>query len=148
MGMSNLGEDVLRNPTREQFVESDPLMEFSFYLSGRRNVLLATGREIVDNLDQGFSGNRIDGARVEHAESLMWLWTFGAYEVVRTMCQAKVCFSKRLVDNLMALKKTLSAARMPAAKMEKVGRKVPVDSNRSPAAWDMASRDLFVNDPT
>jgi hypothetical protein len=77
----------------------------------------------------------------------MWFWLLGAYEVVRTMHQAKVCFSERLVQELVPLKKTLASARMPAAKMEKQGKKEAVTSNRSPAGWDIANRDLLVNDP-
>jgi hypothetical protein len=77
----------------------------------------------------------------------MWLWTLGAYEVVRTMCQAKSCFSDRTMDQLTHLKKTLSAVRMPAPKMEKAGERVSVTSNRSPAGWDVANRDLLINDP-
>jgi len=36
---------------------------------------------------------------------------------------------------------------MPAAKMEKPGRRAPVTSNRSPSGWDYSNRDLLVNDP-
>ncbi len=36
---------------------------------------------------------------------------------------------------------------MPAAKMEKPGRKAPVTSNRSPSGWDYSNHDLLVNDP-
>jgi len=128
-------------------VEQDPIMAFSMYLSGRKNVLLNIADEIIENLDQGFSGTVVDGSRIESAESLMWLWTLGAYKVVRTMCPAKSCFSKKAVDQLTQLKKTLSAIRMPAAKMEKAGRKTPVTSNRGPAGWDVNNRDLFVNEP-
>jgi hypothetical protein len=139
--------DVLINPTWEQVVEREPLIVFSFYLSGRINVLLGFASEIIENLDQGFSSTVIDGGRVERAESLMWLWTLGAYEVVRTMCQAKGCFSERTLGDLSQLKKTLSAVRMPAAKMEKPGKPTPVTSNRSPSGWDVANRDLLVGDP-
>jgi hypothetical protein len=71
----------------------------------------------------------------------------GAYEVVRTICQAKDCFSTTALAQFTKLKKTLSSVRMPAAKMEKAGKAVPVTSNRSPSGWDIANRDLFVNDP-
>jgi hypothetical protein len=130
----------------EQMVD-DPIIAFSFYLSGRKNVLLGLSDEIIENLDRGFSDAVVDGGRIERAESLMWLWTLGAYEVVRTMCQAKSCFSQKAWDQLTQLKKTLAAVRMPAAKMEKAGQKVPVTSNRSPAGWDISNRDLLVNDP-
>jgi hypothetical protein len=77
----------------------------------------------------------------------MWFWSLGAYEVVRTMHQSKECFSDRLVQDLSGLKKTLATVRMPAAKMEKPGKRAPVTSNRSPSGWDVENRDLLVNDP-
>jgi hypothetical protein len=110
-------------------------------------VLFDIAGEIIENLDLGFSGAVVDGSRIDRAESLMWLWTLGAYEVVRTMCQAKSCFSSKALGQLTQLKKTLAAVRMPAAKMEKAGKKAPVTSNRSPVGWDVSNRDLLVNDP-
>lgn len=145
--MANRSKDVLINPTWEQMLERDPLMAFSHYLSGRVHVLLDFADEIKANLDQGFSGQCVEHERIARAESLMWLWILGAYEVVRTICQAKTCFTQRVQDEMSQLKKTLSAVRMPAAKMEKPGQKVPVTSNRSPSGWDLSRRDLFVNDP-
>ena len=140
-------ENVLINPTQEQIEDRDPLIAFSFYLCGRVHMLVAIADEIIENLDQGFSITVVNGGKVERAESLMWLWILGAYEVVRTMCQAKNCFSERAFGELIKLKKALSAIRMPAAKMEKQGEKAPVSSNRSPSGWDVSNRDLFVNDP-
>jgi len=90
--------EPLINPTWEQVVEREPLMAFSHYLSGRINVLLDLADEILENLDQGFSPAFVDYRRVARAESLMWLWICGAYEVVRTMCQAKGCFSDRALQ--------------------------------------------------
>ncbi len=138
---------VLVNPTWEEIVERDPLIAFSHYLCGRVHVLITFAGEIVEDLEQGFSNEFIDGDRVDRAESLMWLWTLGAYEVVRTMCQAKDCFSIQVFDELQHLKKSLSSVRMPAAKMEKPGKKVPVTSNRSPSEWDVPNKDLLINDP-
>ena len=135
------------NPTWEQTVEHEPLIAFSHYLSGRVNVLCSFADEIIENLDKGFSGECVNGGQVERAESLMWFWLLGAYEVVRTMHQAKECFSERLVQDLGSLKKTLATVRMPAAKMEKPGKRAAVTSNRSPTGWDVANRDLLVNDP-
>ncbi len=140
-------KNVLVNHTWEQIIERDPLIAFSHYLSGRVHVLLAIADEITGNLEEGFSGQVIDGGQIERAESLMWLWILGAYEIVRTMCQAKTCFTQPTLNELNKLKKLLSEARMPAAKMEKPGVKIPVSSNRSPAGWDISRRDLLVNDP-
>jgi hypothetical protein len=140
-------QQVLVNPTWEQIIQREPLIVFSHYLSGRVNVLCSFGDEIIENLDNGFSGQCVDGGRIERAESLMWFWTLGAYEVVRTMHQAKDCFGERLVKDLSGLKQTLATVRMPAAKMEKRGKGIAVTSNRSPAGWDVENRDLMVNDP-
>jgi hypothetical protein len=140
-------QQTLVSPTWAQTVEREPLTAFSHYLSGRVNVLCSFADEIIENLDKGFSGQCVDGGRVERAESLMWFWLLGAYEVVRTMHQAKVCFSDRLVQDLSELKKLLATVRMPAAKMEKTGKKAAVTSNRSPSGWDVENRDLLVNDP-
>jgi hypothetical protein len=145
--MRSMIKEVFVNPTWEQVIEREPLIAFSFYLSGRINVLLSVADEIIDNLDQAYSRSIIDGGQIGRAETLMWLWILGAYEVVRTMCQAKKCFSERAYNELTSLKKILTTARMPAAKMEKPGKKVPVTSNRSPSGLDVKNRDLFINDP-
>lgn len=140
-------KDVLINPTWDQITAHDPLIAFSFYLDGRKNALLSIAEEIIENLDHAFSGPAIDGSHLDRAESLMWLWVLGAYEIVRTICQAKSCFSKRAFDEFSQIKKTLSAIRMPAAKMEKPGKNIPVTSDRSPSELDIPNRDIFVNDP-
>ncbi len=135
------------NPTREEMIEREPLLVFSFYLSGRVNVLLGIADEIVEHLNQGMSDEVIDGDRVGRASTLMWLWTLGAYEVVRTLCQASSCFSPSAQVKFQRLKKRLSVARIPAAKMEVPGKKIPVASNRSSDGWDFRNKDLFVGDP-
>jgi hypothetical protein len=137
----------LLNPTQEQIFDRDPVSFFSFYLSGRVSVLSALADEIIENLERGFSAPRTNFESVARAESLMWLWLLGTYEVVRTMHQAKQCFSERVEGDLGSLKKLLAIVRMPAAKMEKAGRRSPVTSNRSPSGLDASNRDLLVNDP-
>jgi|ERR1700722_3655261 hypothetical protein len=121
------------NATWEESVEREPLIAFSHYLSGRVNVLCSFADEIIENLDKGFCGQCVDGRSVDRTESLIWFWLLGAYEVVRTMHQAKACFSEQLVQDLTSLKKTLATVRMPTAKMEKPGKRAAVTSNRSPA---------------
>ena len=65
----------------------DPLAAFSFYLSGRHRVLLTIADEIVSNLDMC---DRSDESPPRaRASDLMWLRTLGAYEVTRTLCQAR-----------------------------------------------------------
>ena len=142
-------KETSNNQTWEQMVEREPLIAFSWYLSGRVNVLLSISHEIIDCLDRGFTGRTIDGSLVERAESLMWLWILGAYEVVRTICQARGCFSEHAAAEFARLKIILTSVRIPAAKMEKPGKKqTPVSSDRSPSGWDIVAKDLLVNDPT
>lgn len=66
---------------------------------------------------------------------------------MRKCVQAKDCFSSQVFDELQRLKKSLSLVRMPAAKMEKPGKRVPVTPNRSSSRWDMQNKDLLINDP-
>jgi len=139
---------VLVNPTEAQEIEREPLLAFSFYLSERVSILCHLAEEIVQDLDQGFACEEsIDTYRVGRSDSLLWFWILGAYEVIRTMSQAKCCFSERVCKKLQALKVLLGAARMPAAKMEKQGKKAYVSSKRSGSGWDIGNLDLFVNDP-
>lgn len=147
MGMIQRFNTVLINPTQDERLAREPLLAFSFYLSSRVLQLLSIAVEVTDDLDKGFGTNPIDHARVGRASTMMWLWTLGAYEVVRTMCQAKTCFSSNAMAQLGQLKRHLASARMPDAKMEKPGRRVPVNSNRSPDGWDLEKRDLLVGDP-
>lgn len=113
------------------------------YLSGRHSLLLGIAEEIVGHLDAGRRGRGSD---------LMWLWTIGAYEVVRTMCQAQGCFSAGFLRELSGLKVELERVRVPSTKMERVRydrreRAVPVGSDREADVWDAARRDLQVGDP-
>ena len=147
MKYSKRNEICLINPTAAEEELRDPLSNFSFYLSGRISVLSSFAEEIIENLDEGFTSSVVQGDRIGRAESLMWLWILGAYEVVRTMVQAEKCFSPDALSRLKQLKKSLAVVRMPASKMEKQGKRVPVTSNRSPSGWDVENKDLLVNDP-
>ena len=140
--------ECLKNPTEEEMFTREPLMAFSFYLSGRNNVLLFLSDEIIDNLDNGFTGSTIQTGLVDRASTLLWLWTLGAYEVVRTISQAKECFSDTFIERINDLKKQLAIVRMPNAKMEEQGKKnKPVNSNRSPDGLDVEFKDLLVGSP-
>ncbi|MBW6518627.1 MAG: hypothetical protein K0A89_09030 [ANME-2 cluster archaeon] len=121
------------------------MIAFSYYLSERNNILLSVSDEIIENLDKGFTNNHT--GLIGHASTLMWFWTLGAYEVIRTMCQAKICFSEGFYKKISDLKNDLAKAKMPSAKMEKKGKKMPVGSNRSPDGWDITNKDLLAGDP-
>jgi len=140
--------ECLINPTEEQRLEREPLLAFSFYLSGRNNILLHLSDEIIKKLDDGFNdGQRVNGALIEEASTSMWFWLLGAYEVVRTISQAKECFNVEFMTKINSLKRQLAVVRMPSAKMEEQGNPKPVNSNRSPDGWDFKSKDLLVGSP-
>jgi len=60
------------------------------------------------------------------------------------MCQAEACFSPEVQFKLRTLKRELASVRMPAAKMEKAGKK----SNRSAVGIDLKNRDILIGDPS
>ncbi len=130
-----------------KFTEKHPLAKFSYYLNGRVLGLKEIENEILDNLDNAFVDDVSYHEEISRAELLIWLWTLGSYEVIRTMHQAKSCFSERVQEELFVLKKRLSVVRMPNAKMEKVGKKIPVNSSRSASGIDVQGRDLRVGEP-
>jgi hypothetical protein len=136
----------LINPTREEILEREPLIAFSFYLSDKNNLLLNLSDEILENLDKGF-GDKIDTKLIGDASSWTWFWTLGAYEIVRTISQAKECFSEKFITKINELKKQLAVVRMPSSKMEEPGKNKPVNSNRSPDGWDIENKDLLIGSP-
>lgn len=135
----------------EEIIKREPLLKFSFYLSDRNNLLLRVSDEILENLDKGFaSSSRKDSdamSSIINASDSTWFWILGAYEVVRTISQAKECFSDKFIDKINELKKELAIVRMPSAKMEKKGRKEPVSSSRCADGWDIENKDLVIGDP-
>jgi hypothetical protein len=136
----------LVNPTKEEILEREPLIAFSFYLSDKNNLLLHLSDEILENLDKGF-GDTMNTKLIGDASSWTWFWTLGAYEVVRTISQAKECFSDTFITEINKLKKQLAIVRMPSAKMEEQGKNKPVNSNRSPDGWDIEKKDLLIGSP-
>ncbi len=139
--------EVLINPTNQQSLEREPLLAFSFICSTRNNQLASVADEILELLDSGISEKINDDGKVTRAGILMWLWTLGAYEIVRTMCQANSCFSPAFMTKLRPLKDRLAKVRMPDSKMEKQGKRQPVNSNRSPWCEVPKSKDLLIGDP-
>jgi len=135
--------------TSREFEKHNPLVRFSFYANGRVQVLLKLGVEILGELEAALADDSsVSFEHLAKAEELSWLWVLGAYEVVRTMCQAKPCFSERAFKSLSNLKRELGRVRMPAAKMEAPGQPVPIGSARSPAGLSASDRDLLVGDPS
>lgn len=120
-----------------------PLAAFSPYLASRDQVLRTIAAEILLHLD---------AADRPRASDLAWLWTLGAYEVTRTMCQARACFAAPFYRGLADLKHDLERVRVASTKMERIkydrrDRSVPIPSDRPADLWDPISRDLLLGDP-
>ena len=84
-----------------------------------------------------------DGTVLNRVYGQFWLWVLAAYEIVRTMCQARACFSDRLAGRLAALKTQVAELRIPFAKQEYPGvRGVPIEAEASISGWDAATKDI------
>ncbi len=115
-------------------LSKNPLMGFSIYSDIQCRTVRILGREITACLDAAIltenstrMGIVCDGEQINRGYGQFWLWVLGAYELVRTMCQAEQCFSSRVANELKLLKGKLGLLRMPFAKQELPGKKkVPV----------------------
>jgi len=147
MIIKNKRMKCLINPTEAEQIEREPLLKYSFYLSSKNNLLLNTIDVIIKKLNDGFSTSTINADKIGDASILTWFWTLGAYEIVRTMSQTKDCFSDDTNSKINLLKQELAIARIPSTKMEKKGKKIPVNSNRNFDGWDIGKKDLIIGDP-
>jgi len=120
----------------------NPLIRFSPYTQIQVRTLSEFGREILDLLDSSMAKGSVDAQAFHRAYGMFWLWLLGAYEVTRTMCQAKSCFTAELATKLIALKKRLSALRMPFAKQEYEGQKIPIKAEASVRGVDTIGKDF------
>lgn len=128
--------------TIAEMLNQNPLVWFSAYTQIQVRTLSAFGREILDLLDSSMAEGSVDAQAFDRAYGMFWLWLLGAYEVTRTMCQAKSCFTEELSTKLITLKKRLSALRMPFAKQEYEGRRTPIKNEASVCSMDTMAKDF------
>ncbi|MCX7515395.1 hypothetical protein [Frateuria sp. STR12] len=119
-------------------------MTFSLYTEIQAKFLLTFGRRIFNTLDQAFLGeSSIDGASIQDAWGMFWLWTLGAYEVLRVMKQKDgAYFSERIRSDLMACYKILHKIRIPFAKQQIAGKTQPVYAELSYCNLSDESKDM------
>jgi hypothetical protein len=120
-----------------------PLVYFSLYTHLQVLAIQQLAVCIRTDLDKSISGAGVDGTGYIEVYSNTWLWVIGAYEITRTMCEAKVCFSNGLHARLTELKKELAVIRMPFAKQELRGCKTPISGEASPTGVDVDSKDVI-----
>ncbi len=126
------------DPFIEDMLSRSPLIGFSVYTDIHSRTIRRLGQEILACLEAGIGpdsstgkGAVCSGEVINRGYGQCWLWVLGAYEVVRTMCQAERCFTPRVRAELKGLKRRLAVLRMPFAKQELPGKTVPVRAEPS-----------------
>jgi hypothetical protein len=101
-----------------------PLMAFSPLTQLQLQCLEEVAGEIEDLLAESMlDPENANGNLISRSYSRMWLWLLGAYEVLRTMAEAKQCFSIQFHSRLLDEKRHFAEIRMPLAKQEYRGKK-------------------------
>lgn len=123
--------------------ETAPLMRFSPYTHGQVSTIVQLGNDIRALLDRSVQGSTVehDGGFLR-AYGYFWLWILGSYEVTRTMCQAKTCFSADFAEQVCGFKKRVSVLRMPFAKLELPGVKRPIVAEAAVHNVDVETKDI------
>jgi len=111
--------------TLDKLLKQNPLCRFSFYTYGQVQTLKRVGEEILRNTESWGSGEVIRD--FEKNYDLFWLWMLGAYEVVRTMDENRICFIQEVHPKIRELKNLLAELRIPFAKQQLKGSgKAPI----------------------
>ena len=133
-----------------RILNDNPLIRFSVYTHMQVKFLVQMCHEVRGILDatitRGVPASEspiVDAKRIEHAYHLFWLWVLGAYEVTRTMDQARDCFEPMFAQEVHALKERLAVLRIPFAKQEYSKENRPADNELSIYAFDFDSHDLL-----
>ena len=125
-----------------RFIRQHPLTAFSEYTQIQVSTLQRLATRIELGLDAAMAEGRVDAVAFNNCYGLLWLWVLAAYEVTRTMTQARDCFSEELAEQLAALKSKVSLLRMPFAKQEMPGKKKPIEAEASIYGIDIDSCDI------
>jgi len=133
------------HPTIDEVLKMNPLLRFSVYTQAQVDAIKRLSAEIVELLDQSMSPGTVDGPGFQRIYGLFWLWVLGVYEIVRTMSEQKNCFSEKLKTEIASFKATISLLRMPFAKQQFRGRKVPISNENSVYGFDTTKRDMSFN---
>ena len=65
----------------------------------------------------------VEGTELIKADGYFWFWVLGAYEVLRTMSQAKNSFTTKIEIKIDIEKRYIAEIRMPFAKQEYKGKR-------------------------
>lgn len=124
-------------------LKENPLLAFSPLTHVQVAALLTLGDEIRALISESITTPEIvDGATLNQAYARLWLWVLGAYEVMRTMAQAKVCLTEELAVLVNDEKRYLARLRMPLSKQEFAANKVPSGLAGLLSGVDTAAEDV------
>jgi hypothetical protein len=115
-----------------------PLTRFSVYSQAQVECLYRLSCESQQLLDE--DGGL--GANFQKIYGNFWLWVLGTYEVSRTICEYKSCFSERINIEALKFKQRISVVRMPFAKQQHRGKKHPINAEASVASFDSETKDM------
>ncbi len=121
----------------------NPLLAFSFYTQLQTDVTRRLGQDVLAALDEAIGREEVDATTLNRAYGQFWLWVLAAYEVTRTMSQAKRCFREAIAEKVVAFKRRIAGIRIPFAKQEYPGGgDVAIGAEASIAGIDSKKRDM------
>jgi len=129
----------------EKALNDEPLLGFSFHTANQVGIVKTLGTEILEILDSSVSEGTDGSVRVERFSKLyglFWLWVLGAFEVLRTMVSAKICFSDHAHRQLSRYKDKLVKLRIPFAKQQLAGRNEAIRGEASISGFDGKKKDF------
>lgn len=121
-----------------QYHKERPLLEFSVYTNTQIELLNKLESEINSMMAQ-----RRDAQVINDIYGSFWLWVLGAYEVVRTMSQARSSFTPEVTQRLKDYKRKIAKIRIPFAKQEYHGRNRPIFNEASMSGMNTETGDMF-----
>ena len=107
--------------------DESPLLRFSVYTELQAQIILKLGEKIDVLVKASFLKEKnINGKYISQAHGNFWLWILGAFEILRTMADAKSCWSEAKYSEIKKLKIKISKIRGPFAKQTLNEKGLPV----------------------
>jgi hypothetical protein len=126
------------NNSFDQILSENPLINYSVYTNSQVKLLI----KLEENINKMIPNGK-DGQILNDIYGSFWLWTLGAYEVVRTMVQAKSCFTPEVHRRLMCYKRKIAKIRIPFTKQEFQGKNKPIFNEASMSGMNIKTGNMF-----
>ena len=125
------------NNLHDQILAENPLINFSVYTNSQVELLI----KLEGNINKIIPNGK-DGQILNDIYGSFWLWTLGAYEVVRTMAKAKSCFKPEVHERLICYKRKIAKIRIPFTKQEYQGKNKPIFNEASMSGMDIETGNM------